>query len=85
MTLSPLFITKKHHETRVHVVLLMAMEKGQTGVICLEQDGDVFAGLNKNSVLPDSAFEFKCVAMQMNGMILNAVILEQESIASALC
>jgi len=87
---SLLCIAKHHHETTVHVILLMTMEESVAGIV-----GDKFnfrrgPGGNKDHILHETAHlwavvnlaNFESVPVQMHWMVIHAEVLHDEPIAS---
>src|SRR5580698_532700 len=87
-----LHIAKHRHKASIHVVLLMAMEEGCTRMICRELHLYFRACGYQYRVLHDAAnirvvwqtAQFEAMAMQMNGMIVHALVAELQAIAMPL-
>src|SRR5277367_3010050 len=79
-----LCIAEEHHETHVHVVLLMTVKQGHPRVVGGELDIDIGSGVDQYNVLDDAASvwvpgevtNLEAVAMQMDGVVVGTVVFE---------
>ena len=83
-------IAEEHHEAEIHVVLLVAVQKGLAGVVGGELHLDFFAGGDEDGVLDDAvgvdafeAAEFEAVAMEVHGVVVLALVTKDETVTGA--
>jgi hypothetical protein len=84
-------IAEHHHKAAVHVVLLVAVEEGAAGVVGGELDLGGGVGADEEDVFVEAgelgagvdAADLKGVAMQMERVVVGALVLEEEPVALA--
>src|SRR5580658_163493 len=85
-------ITKEHHEAGIHVILLVAVKERHAGVVGGKLHVDLTLRWRQHNIfdepshvgIPGHTANLKAVSMQMNGMIVAAVIDELKPIALTL-
>ncbi len=91
MHLETLRVVEKHHETFVHMILLVAVEEGCAGVVGGELDVGFGFGVDQDDVFVDAAevwragkaAQFETVPVQVDGMVIAAGVFEDEAVALA--
>jgi hypothetical protein len=84
-------VVEEHHEAFVHVILLVAVEQGGSGVVGGELNVDFGFGLDEHYIFEQAAgvwilrkaAQFEAMAMQVDRVIVSACVLELEPVALA--
>jgi len=84
-------ILHQHHESFIHVILLVAMKQGKTRVVRYEIDFDALLPGHLHGILDDTSHglasdlgQLKHVAMQMDRMPVAALVVHHQAIMLAM-
>jgi hypothetical protein len=75
-------ILEHHHETSIHVILLMAVEQRIAWIVGRKVNLNGFSGVDKNNVLSKTSDcgpvfkppDLECMPMQVHGMVIHTLI-----------